>query len=114
MNGRYSEEQVLEAVSRLTRARLRSFIEAEIVRPLQGEEGGCVFRQIDLARLELMCELCETFDLGEDALGVVMSLIDQLHGLRRELRVVLDVVARDGSDELRRAIGRALRQAEQG
>ncbi len=110
MSKRYSEEQVLEAVSRLTRSRLVSFIEAEIVQPVHSGDQR-VFRQIDVARLELMCELCETFDLEGDALGVVMSLIDQLHDVRRELRLVLSVIDASGPEDLRLRIGEALRSA---
>ena len=113
MSKRYSEEQVLETVSRLTRSRLVSFIEAEVVQPVHSGDQR-IFRQIDLARLELMCELNETFDLDGDALGVVMSLIDQLHDVRRELRIVLEAVSEDPSDDLRRRIGRALREARRG
>lgn len=110
MSKRFTEEQVLQSIARLDRAQLAAFIEAGMVRPLHGE-GGPLFREVDLARLGLMCDLCETFELDEDALCMVMSLLDQLHQIRREMRIVLEVVAEDGSDELRRQIGRALRRA---
>ena len=107
MSERLSEKDVIEAVGSLTRARLTSFMEAEIVRPVQ-TSGGPRFRRADLARLELMCELGDLYDLEADSLALVMSLIDRMHDLRRELRLVLEAVAEEGSDELRRRIGRAL------
>ncbi len=92
MTRRYSETEVISSVERLTRSRLKSFLQAQVVMPVQTDDGPR-FRQIDLVRMELLCELTEEFELGDEALAVVMSLIDQLHGVRAELRAVLDAVA---------------------
>lgn len=97
MSCNYTEAEAIEAVNRLTVVQLRSFVEAEIVTPTQ-TEAGFVFRQVDLARMELLCELSEDFDLHLDALAIVISLIDQLHGLRGSLRTVLDAVEREPED----------------
>lgn len=102
----YSETQIVAAVSSLTRSKLSAFVAAEIVTPVQSERGP-LYRQIDVVRLELLCELCEQFDLDEDAAGVVISLIDQLHGVRRDLRAVLAAVEKE-SEEVRRRVARAL------
>lgn len=107
MTDRYSEDEALEAVARLTRARLRSFIEAEIVTPLQ-TGNGIRFRRVDLVRMELLCELTDEFDLHIDALGIVMSLIDQLHGARTDLRALL-VALEAEPEEVRIRIAKALR-----
>jgi chaperone modulatory protein CbpM len=109
MSRRYSEAEVVARVTRLTRAQLVSFVEAEIVTPLHTDKG-VVFRQIDVVRVELLCELSEDFDLDTDALGVVISLIDQLHGARGDLRAVLKAVASE-PPEVRQRIGEALRVA---
>lgn len=106
MMDRYSEADVLLAVPRLTRTRLTAFIEAEVVVPLQAEAGQ-VFRQIDIVRMELLCELSDEFDLEADALGVVISLIDQLHAARRDLRAIARAVAAE-PPEVRARIGAAL------
>ena len=86
-----SEDQAISAVARLTRVQLVAFVEAEIIIPVMTETGPA-FRKIDIMRLELLCELSEQFDMQDDALGVVISLVDQLHGIRAELRAVLDAV----------------------
>ena len=109
MSRQYSETEVVARVKRLTRAQLVSFVEAEIVTPLH-TDSGVVFRQIDVVRVELLCELSEDFDLDTDALGVVISLIDQLHGARGDLRAVLTAVAAEPA-EVRQRIGEALRVA---
>ena len=108
MNDQYSEDETVAAVARLTQARLKSFVELEIVQPLH-TRGRVVYRQVDLVRLELLCELSEDFELGDDALGVVISLIDQLHGVRAELRTVLSALAAE-PEEVRTRISAVLRE----
>jgi chaperone modulatory protein CbpM len=60
------------------------FIDAEFVRPECGASG-YVFRRMDIARLELLCDLSQDLDLDETALGIVVSLLDQLHTARSDL-----------------------------
>ncbi len=106
MTVRYTETQIVEAISRLTATRLTRFVQAEIVVPVQ-TEGGPRFRDIDFARLELLCELTDDLDLNEDALAVIISLIDQLHTARSELRRVLSVVQEEHED-VRQRVAQAL------
>lgn len=82
-----SEADTILAVTRLTRSRLQAFVSAEVMAPVQSPDGP-LFGPVDLARLELLCDLAEHFDLDGDALGVVMSLIDQLHAARQRLHTV--------------------------
>ena len=82
-----SEDDAIAATIGLTRDRLVTFIAAEVVSPLHGEAGP-VYRRIDIARLRLLCELSDDFDLDMHALGIVMSLIDQLHDARAALRAL--------------------------
>ncbi len=105
----YTESQTLAAVARLTRVRLIAYVEAEIIAPVQSSQGP-VYRPIDLARLELLCDLADEYRLDTEALGVVISLIDQLHGVRAELRTVLRAVD-DLPEDTRARIGEQLRLA---
>ncbi len=109
MTDRFSEDDVVAAVARLTRKQLIAFVEARIVVPVISETGP-VYRQIDIARAELLCELSESFDLKEDALGMVISLVDQLHGTRAELRAVLEAIESEQT-EVRNRIGDIIFQA---
>jgi len=79
-----SEDEVVATVTRLTRSQLFRFVEGEFVRP-QRDVNGYVFRRVDIARLELLCDLSEDLDLDETALDIVISLIDQLHAARQDL-----------------------------
>ncbi len=84
MTDRFSEDDVVTTVTRLTRSQLVYFIDGAFVKP-QRNASGYVFRRIDIARLELLCDLSQDLDLDETALGIVISLIDQLHAARLDL-----------------------------
>jgi chaperone modulatory protein CbpM len=105
----YSAEEVVVTVSGLTRARLTALVEAEIVLPVQGAQGP-LFRQVDIARLQLLSDLSEHFDLTEEGLGVVMQLVDQVHALRSDLRCLLTAIAQE-PEEVRARLTRAVRGA---
>ena len=102
----YSEEETLTAVARLTRTRLTSFVSAEAVRPTAGERGPC-YTRVDIARLELLCDLTEGFELGDDALNLVVTLVDQLHAARADLSALAAAIAKE-PPETRRRLAQAL------
>ncbi|SEN86062.1 chaperone modulatory protein CbpM [Pseudorhodobacter antarcticus] len=83
MTNSFSEDQVIATITRLTRPQLTGFIQAEFIRPHQ-TAAGYTFQRIDIARIELLCDLSHDLDLDETALGVVISLLDQLHSARQE------------------------------
>ncbi|WP_281973035.1 hypothetical protein [Ruegeria faecimaris] len=87
-----TEEELITAVARLTSTRLTEYLAAEIVIPEQTDRG-LVYHSLDVARLELACELHDQYEMEADAVSMMISLIDQMHGLRAELREVLNAVA---------------------
>ena len=93
----YSEDEVVATVPGLTRARLVKFVAARIVWPVQGEQGA-VYRRVDVARLELLRDLADDFELPDDALAVVMSLVDQLHSVRADLRAVCRAITQEPAE----------------
>ncbi|WP_121060466.1 hypothetical protein [Chachezhania antarctica] len=112
MSGFLTEDDVLERVAPLTRVQLATFVEAEVVTPMESPDGP-VFRRMDVVRMELLCELTETYALEPDALGVVMGLVDQLHGVRAELRAVLEALEAE-SDETRLRVVEVLKVSRAG
>lgn len=82
-----SEEEVLAAVQRVTVSRLRTWVGSGLVRP-QGTGETVTYTEVDVARVCLMCELSEELEVAEDMLPMVLSLIDQIHGLRRQLKML--------------------------
>ncbi len=111
MTARFTETQVIAVVGRLTEARLRAFVEAGCVVPAE-REGARLFAEADLARLELLCELVEDFGLEAEALAMVMSLIDQVHGLRHEMRCLARAVEAEPEDVRARIRAAYLRERE--
>jgi chaperone modulatory protein CbpM len=97
MSTHFTESETIAAVSRLTSNQLSMFVSAQIIRPLHTETGP-VYRRVDLARLELLCDLCEDFDLEIDALCMVITLVDRLHDTRSQLRAVLEAVRAQPED----------------
>jgi len=80
----FSEDEVVVSVTKLTRSELDRFVDGGFVRPRQAF-GGYLFCPVDIARLELLCDLSQDLDLDDTALAVVISLVDQLHAVRRDL-----------------------------
>ena len=99
----FSVNQAIATVPGLSQLRLVAFLETELVRPTLSADGP-VFRAADLARLELLCDLADQFDLADDALGVVIGLIDQLHDSRRHLRAMAQAIEAEPQD-LRNRVG---------
>ncbi len=106
MKIRYSQSRVVARVRHLDERRLEALIEAGAIRPAE-VAGERQFSEADLARLELLCELAETFELDEEAAAMVIDLIDQIHGLRRQLRRLLAALEAE-PEEVRARIRRAL------
>jgi chaperone modulatory protein CbpM len=101
----YSETEVVARVRGLTVSRLRAFVAAEGIRP--AEKGGrLAFAEADLARVQLLEELVEDFDLDEDAAALVVGLVDQIHGLRHQLRRLGEAVAEEHPEIRARIAGR--------
>ena len=93
----YSETEVVQRVQGLTVTRLRAFVAAECLAPVE-HDGRLEFRDADVARVRLLEELVADFDLDADAASVVVSLVDQIHGLRRELRRLGEAVAAEAPE----------------
>ena len=82
---------------------LTGWIERGWVRP-ESAESGWVFQEIDVARVRLIHDLRRGMDVGEDAIPMVLSLLDQVYDLRARLKAVLNAVEAQ-PDEVRRAVG---------
>ncbi len=106
----YTEAEVLARIETLTPPRLTAWLRARIVRPVQSEQGN-LYREIDLARLALLCDLAEDYRLDEDGMQLVMSLLDQAHQLRAEMRLLLGALSQQPPD-VRLRLREIIAQAE--
>jgi chaperone modulatory protein CbpM len=70
-----------------------------------------VFTDIDVARLHLLRDLRVDLELDEESLPLVLSLLDQVYGLRRTLRIVMDEV-KEAPEDMRRRVFAALTRRE--
>ncbi|MGF1640115.1 MAG: chaperone modulator CbpM [Rhodospirillales bacterium] len=69
------------------RVELTAWIEQRWVRPRPTRQG-YEFDEVDEARIQLIGELRRDLMLDDDALGLILSLLDQLYATRRMLRSV--------------------------
>jgi chaperone modulatory protein CbpM len=110
MTTHLTEEEVLAAIPTLTRTRLVAFIQTELVIPLREDRRGDsthLFRKVDFARLQLLCDLTDDLELDAEALGIVVTLLDQLHAERQDLLEITRAVAAE-SPEVRARIAEAM------
>lgn len=110
MTDHITEDEILAAIPGLTRNRLVAFIETEMVVPLCRETDGAsvhLYRRVDFARVQLLCELADDLDLDDPAIGVVITLIDQLHATRQDLLAIARAVGSESPD-VRARIGAAI------
>lgn len=94
-------------LSGLQRQDLERWISNEWVRP-DGRAGNYLFRDIDVARVRLIQELRDEMQVNEDALPVVLSLLDQLYDQRRRMRELSEALLRIVPDDVRQNLVRHL------
>ena len=101
-----TQTEILTRVDRLTETRLALCVSQSWVRPLSGDAGP-IFDGVDVARLQLIVELAEDMAVNDDAMPIILSLVDQLHALRSRLRA-LDRAVADQDEAVARAIATRL------
>lgn len=52
-----------------------------------------VFHEVDVARVQLILEIRHEFAIDDEALPLVLGLLDQVYDLRRQLRRMCDALA---------------------
>lgn len=72
---------------------LHVWIERRWVLPARDPAGQYAFSDADVARIRLIAELHDDLAVDDDAMEIVLPLIDRVYGLRRRLRSVLSAVA---------------------
>jgi chaperone modulatory protein CbpM len=82
---------VTALVPKLTQVELVSWVERGWVLPEAGD-AGFVFHEIDVARVRLIQDLRQSMDVAEDAMPLVLSLLDQVYELRASLKSLLRAV----------------------
>ena len=84
----------------LDRHDIESWIGKDWVRP-EAKDGQYLFLEIDVARVGLIRELIEDMQMNEDAMPIVLALLDQLYETRRRMRELGSAIALLAPEELR-------------
>lgn len=87
-----TQTDVLARITGLTALRLDAWIAQTWVRPVRAEAGP-VFDDADLARLHLIHDLTECFGVNEEAIPIILSLVDEVQTLRAGLRALDRAIA---------------------
>ena len=82
---------VIALFSDLTQVELTTWVERGWVHP-DAAGTSLEFHEIDVARVRLIHDLRRGMDVGEDAVPLVLSLLDQVYDLRSRLKSVLHAV----------------------
>ncbi len=105
---RLDERAVVARIERLSLRELRVWVREGWVRPAQSESGP-IFDDLDIARLHLICDLRKDMALPPDAMPTVLTLIDNLHRTRRDLRLLSEALD-EQPIEFRRTVLAAVRR----
>lgn len=103
---RLDERTVVARVERVSLRQLRSWVRRGWVRPARDHKG-MVFTEIDLARIELVCQIKDDLNVNDETVPLVLSLMDQVYGLRHALKTLGRAVDRQ-PPSIRRRIRDAL------
>ncbi len=96
----------------LERAELVRWIDNRWIVPDQ-KGGAWLFHEVDIARVELILHVRREYAVEDDTMALVLGLLDQIYGLRRQMRRLSDAIECQPA-EIREAIGRALPRGPRG
>ena len=87
------------------RSDLKIWVDRVWVRPTQIEHEWR-FSEVDIARIELICDLMHGLNLQPDAVDIILPLVDQIYDLRRSLRAMTHAVGDLPADNRRQVLDR--------
>ena len=99
-------DDLVRRFAELDAAELARWVENRWVLP-EREGETWLFREVDIARVELILEVRREFSSGDDAMALALGLLDQVYSLRRQMRRLCDALERQ-PPEVREAVRRAL------
>ena len=106
------EDDLVVSVAHLSVQRLHRWIRLGWVKP-ERHEGAPRYGEADVARVRFLHTLEHEAELDEDTVPLLLSLVDQIHGLRAELRA-LTLAVEEQPDAVRDRIRNAYRRIAEG
>lgn len=101
-------DQLLHRIAGLDRREVVRWVENRWVLPERQDETW-IFHEVDIARVELILEIRRDFAVDDEAVPLVLGLLDQLYSLRRQMARLCAAVDRqpvDVRDAIREALPR--------
>jgi chaperone modulatory protein CbpM len=77
------------ARAELSQETLDVWIEEEWLIP-GGDSAEPAFSEVDLARARLIRDLMRDLGVNHEGVGIILRLLDQMHGMRRALRAIVE------------------------
>lgn len=106
------EDDLVIEVEHLSVQRLHRWIRLGWVKP-ERQEGAPRYAEVDIARVRFLHALEHELELDEDTVPLLLSLVDQIHGLRAELRA-LTLAVDEQPEAVRERIRNAYRRIAEG
>ena len=100
--------QEFQMRARIETETLRAWVEASWLIPRQ-DAAELTFSEADVARAQLIRDLTDDLGVNEDGVGVILNLVDQIHGLRTCLTDLMQAV-RAQPEGVQQQIETALRE----
>jgi chaperone modulatory protein CbpM len=95
--------EVVVVVGRVDRVELHRWVELGWVQPQRQADAEPTFSDLDVARVCLICDLRRDLAVEEETVPLVLSLLDQLYAMRRQMKALHGALQRQ-PDDVRRAI----------
>src|SRR5579864_336370 len=101
-------DELIRRVAGLDRGELLRWVENRWVLPEHGGiAAGWAFTEVDVARVELILEIRRDFAVDDEAMPLVLGLLDQVYSLRRQMRRLCGAISAQPTP-VQEAIARAL------
>jgi chaperone modulatory protein CbpM len=78
----------------IARERLEAWIEAGWISPATAADRQADLSEMDIARAQLICDLKDDMGVNDEGVEVILDLLDQLYGLRRAMREMMETMVR--------------------
>jgi chaperone modulatory protein CbpM len=102
--------EVVVLVGRIDRVELTHWVELGWVQPERPPGTEPVFSDLDVARVCLICDLRHDLAVEEETMPLVLSLLDQLYTMRRQMKALTSALQQQ-PDDVREAVLRLLNVA---
>jgi chaperone modulatory protein CbpM len=95
--------EVVRLVGRIDRVELSEWVELGWVTPERQARDEPAFSDLDVARVCLICDLRHDLAVEEETMPLVLSLLDQIYTLRRQMKALGGAI-REQPEDVREAI----------